>query len=100
MNRSIFQIWKNLNFNLFLLNSIFIILVYFFGFFHRDFVVCDDLIKIVYKNIIVRYTPTLSSTRLYDSIEFFQNYILNTPGHKFKFNMYKYIQFDGLRFSR
>ena len=88
------------NFNSFLINCLFIILIYFFGFFRRDFVVCDDLIKLVYNNITVRYTPTLSSTRLYDSIEFFQNYILNTHRSNFKFSVYRYLQPNGLRFPR
>ena len=100
MTRSIFSILKKFNFNLFLINFIFIFLIYFFGFFSGGFVGCDDLIKTVYNNINIRYSPTLSSFRLHSSIDFFQSYILNTPGSHFKFNIFKYLQLDGTRFPR
>ena len=100
MNRSIFSICKNLNFNSFSVSFIFILLMCLFGFFNIGFVVCDDLIKFVYNNINIRYSPTLSSTRLHNSIEFFQNYILNTHHSQFKFSIYRYLQLNGLRFPR
>jgi len=100
MIRSIFSILKKFNFNLFLLNFVFTLLIYFFDFFYVGFVGCDDLIKIVYNNMNIRYSPTLSSFRLHSSIDFFQNYILNISGSRFKFNIFKYLQLDGTRFTR
>lgn len=100
MNRSIFQILSKFNFKLFLINFFFILFLYFFSFLNKDFVSCDDLFKLTYNGIKIRYSPTLSFYRLHDSIEFFQNYILNTSDLKFKFNIFKYSQLNGLRFSR
>lgn len=99
VNRSIFPIWQ-LNLKSFLINFIFILFLYLFGFFGGGFVQCDDLIKIVYNNINIRYSFTLSSIRLQNSIDIFQNYIANTPTSQFKFKIFKYLQFDGSRFPR
>jgi len=98
MNRSIFPIWKTLSFNSFLISSVFTLLICIFGFFHGGFVECEELIKIVYNNINIRYSPTISSIKLYNSIDFFQNYVLNTPNSQFKFSIYRYLQFNGSRF--
>lgn len=83
---------------MFLINFVFTFLLYLFGFFSGDFVSCDDLIKIVYNGMTIRHSPTLSSFRLYNSIHFFYNYVLNTQGSDFRFNIYKYLQLNGARF--
>lgn len=99
MNRSIFQIWCKFNLNSFLINFIFILFVYFLGLFGVDLVSCDELIKVVYNNINVRYTPTINSFRLHCSINYVLNFVLNAPDSHFKFNLYKYVQLNGKSFS-
>lgn len=103
MNRSIFSIYiifKNFNFYLFLINLILTLFVCFFGILRGGFVNCDDLFKLLYNNINVRHNFTLNSTILCDSIDFFQNYVLNTSSDKFKFRMFKYLKLDGTRFNK
>lgn len=97
MNRSIFQMWQpNLN----CLNVFFILFLYLFNVFCIPVLYCDDLMKIAYNGITVRYSPSICSFRLYNSIEFLQYRILNKPNLEYKFNIFKYLQLNGFRFPR
>lgn len=100
MIRSIFPILK-INFKNFLVSFIFASFMYLFGFFHLNVLFCEDqLIKTAVNGITVRYSPSISPFRLYNSISFLQYYILNTPGTEYKFNIFRYLQQNGLRFNR
>jgi hypothetical protein len=50
--------------------------------------------------IAVRHSPTISPLRLYNSVNFIQQYILNTPPVEYKFNIFRYLQLNDLRFPR
>jgi hypothetical protein len=50
--------------------------------------------------IAVRHSPTISPLRLYNSVNFIQQYILNTSPVEYKFNIFRYLQLNGLRFPR
>jgi len=98
MNRSIFTIWKP-NVKNFLISFIFIFFMYLFGFFNLSFLFCEDhLVKAVVNDIVIRHSPSISSIRLYKSVSFVQHYILNTPSVEYKFNIFRYLQLNGLRF--
>lgn len=71
--------------------------LYFFGFFHLHFLMCDELIKAVVNGITVRYSPSIDSSRLKQSVECFQHFMINNSN--FKFNIFRYNRFDGTSFS-
>jgi hypothetical protein len=57
-------------------------------------------VKTVVNGIAVRHSPSISPLRLYNSVNFIQQYILNTPPIEYKFNIFRYLQLNGLRFPR
>lgn len=99
MNRSIFLILKT-NFKNILINFIFIYFLYLFNFYYLNLLSCEDkLAKAVVNGVNVRYSPSISYSRLYNSINFLQHHILNTPVIEHKFSIFRYLQPTGLRFS-
>jgi hypothetical protein len=97
MNRSIFPIWYDFNF--FLKNVVFVLLLYLFNFFNSNFLVCEDLVKAVINGVNVSHSPSISPLRLHNSVNFFKDYILKTPGTEYKLNIFKYLQLNGRRFN-
>ena len=93
MNRSIFIICEKFNFISFLTNFIFMLFFYLFGFFHLHFLVCDELIKAVINGITVRYSPSIDSSKLKQSVECFQHFMINNSN--FKFSVFRYYEFNG-----
>ena len=75
--------------------------MYLFGFFHLNFLLCDDrLVKTVVNGIIVKHPSSISQFRLYNSVYLIQDYALNTLVNNYKFNIFKYLQLNGGRFPR
>jgi hypothetical protein len=97
VSRSIFQIWQPKKHN-FYLNFFFIFFLYLFNFFNSTFLLCDDLVKIVIDNIHIRYSPSISPLRLYNSFYHIKNYVINNSNSEFKFDIYKYMRLDGSLF--
>lgn len=97
MNRSIFQICKlkNFNFRFFLLNFIISLIICLFNSFYLCVLVCDELLKTVVNNIVVRHSPLINTLRLYNSVTFLHNHVVSNCNSNYKFNIYKYKNFDG-----
>ena len=95
MNRSIFPAF---NLKIIYLNIFFSVFLYIFNFLYLNVAHCDELLQTIYKSITIRYSPSIKSSRLYNSVDFLQNYIINTQSTQFNLNIFKYLHLNGARF--
>lgn len=82
------------------LNLFTIFFMYLFIIIKIDLIYCDNFIKIVYNDIKILHSPSISPIRLHNSVDFIQNYVLQTSDNKLVFDVYKYLQFNGLPFNK